>query len=160
MTLLCVSAFSCGPVSDSEREFWEERERRQESERELLRLMTEANTVESAIELVKQSDAPDGYVGTVDVWLGRQRDAVEGDVLFPRWEGHRIGANRFEVRYTHTIIDYDYNIVRHGFTWEADTMLKIVTGPTKIDPAELEPPARRELPLEEPLRELEGFSLE
>ncbi len=137
---------ACEPLSESEQRYFEAREFDADQQRELMQTVAEWNSVDGAVELVKATDAPDDEEGSTEDWIERKRAEIRGDVMFPRWEGRRLGSHNFEVRYTHTVIDYDYNIEKSGFTWEVDTMLKMVNGPTPIDPAELEPRPRREPP--------------
>lgn len=142
MVCLCVLVSGCDPAPEGERTYYEEQEVRAEDERFLMEVMTTTDSMDGAIQLVQQQEAPDEFGGTIEEWLAVARREIEGDVMFPRWEGQRKGANRFEVRYTHTVIDYDYNIMRTGYTWEVDTMMKVVNGPKPIDPEELKPKTR------------------
>ncbi len=150
----------CEPMSDSEQRYFESREFDADHQQAMMQSAMEWNSVDGAIELVKATDAPEGEGGTIEEWIQRERAGIQGDVMFPRWEGRRLGTHRFEVRYTHTVIDFDYHIEKSGYAWEVDTMLKAVAGPTVLDPAELEPRARV-APLREPLDEtLEGLDFE
>ncbi len=144
----------CEPLSEGELRDFESREFGRDEQRALLQDAAEWNSVDGAVELVRSFEAPDEEEGTTEEWIRRKREAIEGDVMFPRWDGRRLGSHRFEVRYTHTVIDYDYNIEKSGYAWEADTMLKTVVGPTPLEPAELESRPRRPSltePLDEPL---------
>ena len=146
----------CEPVSEQERAYFEARAMEEEQEGLLMETKTEWNTVDGAIEMARTTMMADTnvFAGTHGEWVRARVEQVRGDVMFPRWEGQRKGANRFEVRYTHTEIDDDYNLERVGFTWNVDTMLKLVDGPQPIDPAELAP---RERPRPE-LKPLDGFT--
>lgn len=160
-TIAICGVAACEPMSDAERSYFESRDFDVEQERQLMQTMTEWNSVDGAIELVKSTPAPEDEEGTIEEWINRERMGIEGDVMFPRWEGLRRGSNRFEVRYTYTVIDFDYNIQKTGYRWDVDTMLKVVNGPEPIDPEELEPKPRRPLTQDAIEDELqEDFSLE
>lgn len=151
---------ACEPMSEDEQRYFESREFDADQQQALMQSTMEWNSVDGAIEMVKANDAPDDAEGTILEWVEQKRAAIQGEVMFPRWEGRRLGAHRFEVRYSHTVIDFDYNIDKFGFAWEVDTMLKMVAGPTELGPDDLEPRPRRAV-LREPLDEsLEDYSLE
>ncbi len=151
----------CGPTTYFDEDLYYDEDAGREPERDVVRTMSEWNSVDAALELVQQAEAPEGYEGTVLDWLAELRDGVEGDVMFPRWDSRRKGANRFEVTYSHTVIDYDYNIFKTGYSWDVDTMLKMVHGPEDIPPEDLEPP-QRPTPALEPVELLpdDDFTLE
>lgn len=157
---LVLVLVACGPVTEEERAFFEAREEEREQERMFQQKLTEWNSVEGAIEMVRAEPAPGDRDESNEEWIERRRTAVRGEVMFPRWEANRVGANRFIVQYTHTVIDEDYNIERTGFRWDVDTLLKQIEGPVTIDPEEWDTrsqrpaiPARREVATED-------FSLE
>ncbi len=149
----------CGPTYVDDGLYYDEGPGRG-TDREVVRTMSELNSVDAALELVQIAEAPEGYEGSVLDWLAELRDGIDGDVMFPRWDSRRKGANRFEVTYTHTVIDFDYNIFKTGYRWDVDTMLKIVDGPEHILPEDLEPP-QRPAPVLEPVELLsDDFTLE
>ncbi len=152
---------ACEPLPESERRYFESRDFDADHQQAMMQTDFEWNSVDGAIELVKITEAPEAEEGTIDEWIRGIRAAIDGDVMFPRWEGRRLGSHRFEVRYTHTVVDSDYTIERFGYAWEVDAVLKTVDGPTALDPAELEPRPRRAV-LREPIPELldEGFDPE
>jgi hypothetical protein len=124
--------------------YFEERPGGEDSPDALMASMQQLNSIDGAIELVQASPGPDATEDdpqTVADWVAEQRSELVGDVMFPKWEGRRLGAHRFEVRYTHTVIDPDYNIQKSGYAWEVDTMVKVVRGPTDLEPTALEPRA-------------------
>lgn len=155
-----LSVTACDPLSEDELRDFEAREFESNEQQALLETAAEWNSVDGAIELVKSSESPEGEEGTITDWIELKRNAIEGDVMFPRWDGRRLGSHRFEVRYTHTVIDYDYNIAKSGYAWEADTMLKVIDGPTPLDPEELDPRPRRGALGETSEESLEDLDLE
>jgi hypothetical protein len=111
---------------------------------ELMRAMTELNSIDGAVDLVRATYHPDfPETMTMEQWVQAERALIAGDVMFPKWDGRRLGSHRFEVRYTHTVIDYDYNIQKSGYSWDVDTVVKIVKGPHPLEPADLDQRLRR-----------------
>jgi len=146
LCLVCSATLlltACEPLTESDGRYFEAREFDADQQQAMMQSAMEWNSVDGAIELLKATEAPDGEEGTIEEWMDRKRAAIAGDVMFPRWEGRRLGSHRFEVRYSHTVIDFDYNIEKMGYAWEVDTMLKMVAGPTELTEADLEPRPRR-----------------
>ncbi len=137
-----ISLCACAPVTESERAYFESREKEQEQQQAFIHAMAEANSIEGALVMVKEYPAPDES-GSTEQWIEREQARLSGDVLFPRWEGLRKGPNKFDVLFTYTHRDQDYNIVKKGYGWEVDTLLKLVTGPRDLDDAEMETRPRR-----------------
>lgn len=157
--VLCVVA-GCGPTTYVDDDLYYAEGPGQETDQDMVRTISEWNSIDAALELVQGAEAPEGYEGTVLDWLAELRDGIEGDVIFPRWDSRRKGANRFEVTYSHTVIDFNYNIFKTGYRWDVDTMLKLVHGPEDIPPEDLEPP-QRPMPALEPVELLsDDFTLE
>lgn len=154
-----VGLSACTPVSESERAYFESREKEQEQQQAFIHAMAEANSIEGALAMVKEYPAPD-ETGTTEEWIDREQARLSGDVLFPRWEGLRKGPNKFEVQFTYTHRDEDYNIVKKGYGWEVDTLLKLVNGPRELEDAELETRPRRTAAQDQYETLREEFSLE
>ena len=72
--------------------------------------------------------------GTLADWVGRRLKELTGQIMFPRWQAERRGANKFEVQFTFTLIDEQNRIVKRGYAWTVDVPLNLV-GPTR----EIEP---------------------
>jgi hypothetical protein len=151
--IACLSLWlsaGCDPAPAPEEFYFDESST--DLNRQIIRTEAEWNSVDGAIQMVQMTDAPDAdFEGNTQQWIDAQRALIEGDIMFPRWEGKRKGANRFEVMYTHTVIDHEYNIVKSGYRWEVDTRIKSVEGPHTIETEDLQPPPRPEIPQLEPL---------
>jgi hypothetical protein len=150
MRRLCTTWFpfvlllGCSDPESSSRYFESAEDATELQHQELMRAMTELNSIDGAVDLVRASYHPDfPETLTMDEWVQAERAAIAGDVMFPKWEGRRHGSHRFEVRYTHTVIDYDYTILKSGYSWDVDTMIKLVKGPHALEPAELDQRLRR-----------------
>ncbi len=121
----------CGYDTDSERAFFDadEKERlRKQSQRDTIVAMVPDKEI---LELVRESEAPDGRGKTID-WVAREAGVGSGQLLFPRWQVSRRGANRYEVKYTYTFIDATNHLSRRGHTWNVDAALKLVGQPTTV----------------------------
>ncbi len=144
LSIVCLGMWisGCGPVADDDVHFIDDRVGSREADRALMRHMTQINSIEGAIELVQMAMAPDDFEGNTKEWVAYRRDRIDGDVMLPQWEGQRKGAHQFEVRYIHTVRDFDYRILKTGYRWQVNTLLKEVDGPEVIDPEDLAPPPR------------------
>ncbi|MDD2236644.1 MAG: hypothetical protein PHP44_13425 [Kiritimatiellae bacterium] len=86
---------------------------------------------------------------TVDEWLRGKMENSGGQIMFPRWDVRRKGANKFEVSFAYTVLKEDYSIEKEGYAWRVDTVLRLVSAPTALDEKDMErqsgirPPAGR-----------------
>jgi len=157
---MAIMLAGCEPVSDSERQYFESRNQEVEQQRQFMQSLTDANTMENAMNMVKVHPSQRENVPT-EKWINDMLARLAGEVMFPRWEARRRGPNRFEVLFTYTHIDRDYNIQRGGYAWEVDTLLKMVSDPRELSAEELDPQARRpSVTLEDDVIAPEAFSLE
>lgn len=134
--LVCVLAGGCSPQTDAEREY-RERRRVESIVRESIRDSLEGGAEESeAIELVKESPAPDGETATA-AWLQASMNERSGSILFPRWQAFRRGIDRYEVWFSYTFMAPDGAIQKKGYAWNVDLMLKAVKEPRPLTESEL-----------------------
>ena len=158
--LLAVVVAGCEPVSESERTYFETRDQELEEQRQFMQTMTDANTMENAINMVKKHASPTENTNT-EAWINNALNRLVGDVMFPKWDARRLGPNRFEVMFTYTHIDREYTITRGGYAWEVDTLLKVVSDPRELASADLEPQPRwPAVELKDDVITPEAFSLE
>jgi len=132
--LMACAAGGCRPVSENGREYYSAREKAQRQKEKLQEVLETDRSEAAAIELVRESRAPDGQ-GTVEDWIKRRQEQEGGRVLFPHWEARPRGRDRYEVRYTYTVAGEDYSIVKKVLAWNADMVLKLVGGVREIQPA-------------------------
>lgn len=87
---------------------------------------------ELALKIVRDAPAGTNEGGsTVGQQIEEQTAALEGSVMFPRWTARRVGANDYEVRYTFTHIDNQYNMIKKGFSWIVNVSQK-TAGPRRV----------------------------
>lgn len=133
LTLLLVA---CAPQTAAERAYFEQKAAEQQERRDLKSRLTD-NTLKDTdiIGIVSSNAAPDN-IGTIDDWLKRRVGEAEGQVLFPRWKVVRHGTSKYEVQYAYSVIDPQNRIVKRGYQWQVDTILKLVGNPRDIVYAE------------------------
>lgn len=87
---------------------------------------------ELALKIVQEAPAgTNDPAATTGRKIEEQAAAMEGSVLFPRWTARRVGASDYEVRFTFTHIDNQYNMARKGFSWIANVAKK-TAGPMRV----------------------------
>ena len=75
---------------------------------------------------------------TVEEWLRKKMESRGGQIMFPRWNVRRRGANKFDVTFVYTVLMPDYTIEKEGFTWRVDAVLRLVSAPTGLDEKDME----------------------
>ena len=136
--LLAGAGAGCGFGTESERAYFAAREAERLQQLELRDAVVAETPEVEVLSLVTDDAAPDGS-GTTGDWVKRAANETGGQLLFPRWQVDRRGANRYEVKYTYTLIDSTKHLSRRGFLWNVDTALKVVGKPHPLVLAE---PAR------------------
>ena len=136
--LLATAGAGCGFGTESERAYFASREAERLQQLELRDAVVAETPENEVLTLVTDDAAPDG-AGTTGDWVKRAAGETGGQLLFPRWQVDRRGANRYEVKYTYTLIDSTNHLSRRGFLWNVDTALKLVGKPHPLVLAE---PAR------------------
>lgn len=97
----------------------------------------------------------------VQEWINRKLEESGGQIMFPRWNVRRRGVNQFEVTFTYTVLKEDYSILKAGYVWKVDAVLRLVTAPTPLDEKDLERQSGMRRPYERPADENAGlFRLE
>jgi len=84
-----------------------------------------------ALQIVREAPAEEGGGATTGGQIEEQTAALEGSVMFPRWTARRVGANDYEVRFTFTHIDNQYNMNKTGFSWIVNVAQK-TAGPRRV----------------------------
>ncbi|MBN1268882.1 MAG: hypothetical protein JXB04_04790 [Kiritimatiellae bacterium] len=115
----------CTPATDAEREYLEARREKARQKEAFLDAVEVADESGTAIQLVKDSPAPDGQ-GTAEAWANRETGQVRGSVLFPRWTARRRGRGKYEVHFTYTLMDETGSVSKHGHAWSVDIVLRLV----------------------------------
>lgn len=133
--LLVLALSGCGAQTDSERSYFAAREAERLQQQELRNAVVSIVPDQEILSLVFSNAAPDG-MGTTKDWVDRLASSQSGQILFPRWQVARRGANRYEVRYTYTRIDVTNNLTRGGFSWNVEAALKLVDEPNTLTIAE------------------------
>lgn len=90
---------------------------------------------EDAVAMVRTKAAEDTGMITEE-WVRAQLDEVDGQILFPLWDARRRGANKYEVRFTYTVLYDDYRIEKRGFAWHVNPVLRLVGPPRVMEPEE------------------------
>ena len=138
---LVLALAGCGYESESERAYQEAKEK------ERLALLEQRNALvatvpdQEVLTLVYDTPAPDGS-GSTKEWIGRKATDPAVQVLFPRWQVMRRGANRYEVRYTYTFIDATNHLSRMGYAWNVDASLRLVGTPQSMTFKDPQPQGR------------------
>jgi hypothetical protein len=135
-SLTLLGAAGCSPASDAERAYIESRATEQQQREQMERTLEGGSESAAAIDMAKRSPAEDGP-GTAEQWIERLTAGERGTLLFPRWEGLRRSLNKYEVRYSYTVMNESGNITKKGYAWEVDLMVKTVTGPRDLEAADL-----------------------
>jgi hypothetical protein len=147
-------AVSCDFQSDTERALMASREselNRREVDRERAAgLMDE----QAAIALVTSSVTPDG--DRMTNWLSAQKHTLKGQVMFPQWSAVRRGRVKYEVRHTFTFINEQNRILKTGYSWDVDGMLRTVGPPREINSGE----TPQETPSSETLQDRRVYAAE
>jgi hypothetical protein len=151
-----LGAPGCSPATDVERAYMESRRDEREQREQMQQTLEGVSESAAAIDMARASPAADGQ-GTAGQWVERLTASEKGSVLFPRWEGVRRSLHKYEVRYTYTVMAEAGGITKRGYAWDADLMLKSVTGPRELEEASLAtrsspyfPKPRLEPPQEKP----------
>jgi hypothetical protein len=160
ITALAGSMGCTPPVTDEEKNYFDEQKREKE-QRDLLSQALQGETKQGeALKLVKDSEAILGE-GNTQEWLDRLLKHEKGDVMFTRWATTARGANKYEVRFTYTLMGEGYVIEHKGFSWVVDLILKKVSDPRALADAELGKRERGRITQQQRYRqEKEKFSLE
>lgn len=138
---LFLGMAGCGYQTESERAYFDAKESERLTQLEQRNALVAVVPDKDILEMVQEEAAPDGE-GTVKDWVGRQANLTSGQVLFPRWQVMRRGANRYEVRFTYTLIDATNHLTRLGQTWNVDHALKIVGKPQALKLGDPQPQGR------------------
>jgi len=132
LSLVCLFLVACGSQSDREREI------REQLKQERLARDSIADTVgrrydeAEVLQMVQQSTAPvEGQ--TCEEWVRELTKDIRGDVLFPSWRATPRGSNKYEVRFTYTLMGVDNTVTRQGWAWKVDMVLKLVSSPQELE---------------------------
>lgn len=129
--LLAGGLAACGYQSESERAYFSVRESERQRLREQRDVIVAAVPDKEVLDLVMEQPAPD-EVGKTSDWVAREANAHDGQLFFPRWQVNRRGANRYEVRFTYTVINQTNHLLRRGYSWNVDSALKLVGAPVAL----------------------------
>jgi hypothetical protein len=130
--VLTLLAAACAPQTAAERAYFEQKAAEKQELRELKSKLNDTTLKDSdIIGIVSSNAAPDG-IGTIDDWLKRKVGEAEGQVLFPRWKVMRHGSTKFEVQHTFNVIDPQNRIIKRGYQWQVDTVVKLVGNPRDL----------------------------
>lgn len=135
--MVCAAALllaSCTP-QEGENEY---RRRRQDYDTtrsrgvdSLAEVVVDSAKSEDVLKMVKEYQSPDAAINT-DTWLARQLYGDPGQIMFERWDVQRRGASKYEARFTYTRVGGDNRMVKRGWSWNVDTVLKVVSPPREL----------------------------
>lgn len=128
--ILCAVT-GCDPMTPQDRAFFDRRERSRSERESIMRQASDGARPEDLFQLVKDSAAPDEQGLTAD-WLGRQLEALGGQVMFPRWTTTRRGSNKQDIQFDFVHIDESNNTRRMAYTWPVD-VLTMRIGDMRLD---------------------------
>lgn len=131
----------CGYETPSEQEYFTQREAERLAQQQQRDAVVAQVPDTEILALVTEAPAPDGSGPTAE-WVLRMVNNSGAQVLFPRWQVSRRGANKYEVRYTYTTIDETNHLSRTGLRWSVDTSLKLVSDPETMVMADANRPER------------------
>ncbi len=134
--LAFLAVAGCSPATDAERAYMESRAGERQQREQMQRTLDGVSEDAAAIDMAKDSPAKDGP-GTAEQWIEQLTAREQGHLMFPRWEGVPRSLNKYEVRYTYTVMSESGSITKKGYAWDVDLMLKAVTGPRELDAADL-----------------------
>ncbi len=121
-------AGGCGEAERDPRDYFIERQEERRDEQKSLWRQHETPRDGDLIEMVRESDAPDGG-GSMATWIDRHLAGLNGQILFPRWDVTRKGATTYDVAYHFTLIDKENDIHDRGITWQVDSLNRSVQPP-------------------------------
>lgn len=139
LAAMALALAGCGYQSESERAYFEGREADRQQKRELQQTVSRITSDHEALSIVQDSPAPDGF-GTIRDWIERKRLEAPGQVMLPRWNVQFIGAQRFEVRYTYSMINESNQLVRAGYLWNVDNAIRQIPPPHAFAQSNSAPP--------------------
>jgi hypothetical protein len=136
MMLVCAAAgflaAACAPQTAAERAYFEQKEAERVEKVTLKNKLTESTLKDSDIVNIVTSNAAPDNVGSTDDWLKREIGSISGQILFPRWKVFRHGNTKYEVQYYFSVIDDQNRIVKHGYQWQVDALVRLVSSPHEI----------------------------
>ena len=151
---------ACAPTTEREKEYFEQREAEREARESLRSKLIDPVRDVDVIAMVSTSAAPD-KVGSTAEWVNRNLNQLGGQVMFPRWRATRQGSNKFDVRFTYTIIDERNSMTKKGYSWSVDTVLNMVGPPRELVAVDVATPRGPEVTEQQRRRvRQEEFSLE
>ena len=102
-------------------------------EQSLRAVVMDSANGDEVLAMVKSYPSPEPQIDT-ETWLTKQLQDDPGQVMFPRWEVQKRGANKYEARFTYTHIGTDNRMVKKGLSWNVDAVLKVVSPPRELPP--------------------------
>ena len=130
---------ACAPQTAAERAYFEERQAEAEAKVTLKNKLSESTLKDSDIVNMVSSNAAPDKLGDTDDWLKRQIGQVDGQILFPRWKVLRHGDTKYEVQYAFSVIDDQNRLIKRGYQWQVDALVKLVGQPRELTFAEQTP---------------------
>ncbi|MFT5121971.1 MAG: hypothetical protein ACI9TH_000499 [Kiritimatiellia bacterium] len=133
LTILC----SCTPVTEREQEYLDSQKEEKEKEDAFGKKLDAGAEQAEMIKKVQEKERPDGL--TNEEWLNRHMagEARVGTIPVDDWVATELSANNFEVRYTYTLLNRNYEPTKKGMAWKIDSVLERVIGPRILTPEEL-----------------------
>ncbi len=123
---------ACAPQTAAERAYFEQKQEEIEAKQSLKNKLIQTTLKDTdIINMVSSNAAPDS-LGNTDDWIKRQIGSIEGQILFPRWKVLRHGETKYEVQYAFSVIDEQNRIVKRGYAWDVDAIIKVVTLPREM----------------------------
>jgi hypothetical protein len=132
LMLLGALCPACKPMSEKEKAYFDARDAERRELQTVRDALTDSSLDSEVITMVKESAAPDG--GTTEDWIKYTTTSAGGTVMFPEWTVSRRALNKFDVRFTFTLIDASNRITQSGFSWQVDTILRSVGPPREVTP--------------------------
>ena len=126
----------CGPASVEEGAYQESMEAEWQMRESIRQTLSGGREEDAAITMVREHKVPEADVSVAE-WVQRVLDAVDGDVMFPRWQAYRRAVGRYEVWFSYTVLAGDGTVDKRGLAWVVDLNLQLVEGPRDLTPREL-----------------------
>lgn len=132
----------CTPLSETEKEYLEQRDANRELEEKFNAGLSENDRQQEV--LAKAKAHPVEGVGTSEQWVTAKMDEENEQIAFQNWIVRQKSEHIFEVRFLYTTLDTSFQIKKKGYSWTVNKLLDYkVTGPIEMDEAELVPSYRR-----------------
>lgn len=122
---------ACTPMTDTEKEYLENRKREREAKEAFEEDLERNATINAMISKVKGWKQEDGR--TAQQFVQVKLDTLEGQKMMGQWNVDQEGEQLFHVTYRFLYIGADYTRERRGYRWIVNEGFDRIVGPEELD---------------------------